>query len=189
MVSVTIRIKPATQSRWPDVASAFDRGGSNPNSCWCQRFRDHNAATNEDALRREIDRATIPVGLLAYDDEHPVGWTRVMPRRTLPGVTRNRALRRLLDDDDSAWWVACVNVQRGSRGEGVGVALLKAAVEHAREHGASVLDGHPVDVAMSKSRPSPAALFTGTVSIFRAAGFREFGRTYPTRPVMRIELR
>jgi hypothetical protein len=52
-----------------------------------------------------------------------------------------------------------------------------------------VVDGHPVDVAMSKNRPSPAALFTGTVSIFRAAGFQEVGRTYISRPIMRVELR
>ena len=61
--------------------------------------------------------------------------------------------------------------------------------DHARAHGASVVDGHPVDVAMSKNRPSPAALFTGTVSIFRAAGFQEVGRTYVSRPIMRVELR
>lgn len=186
---VGTRIEPAEPGRWADVVRAFGSRGSKPNSCWCQRFRDHDEATNEDALRREIDQAAVPIGLLAYDDDSPVGWTSVVPRRTLPGVMCNRAIRRLLDDDDSAWWVTCLNVQRGSRGNGIGVALLAAAVDHARAHGASVVDGHPVDVAMSKNRPSPAALFTGTVSIFRAAGFQEVGRTYVSRPIMRVELR
>lgn len=62
-----IRIQPATRSRWSDVVSAFGRSGSNPNSCWCQRFRDHNVGTNQDALRREVDHAEVPVGLLAYE--------------------------------------------------------------------------------------------------------------------------
>jgi GNAT superfamily N-acetyltransferase len=184
---VTIRIEPADSDHWGDVVRVFADRSSNPDSCWCQRFRAHDQANNRDALRREITQGAIPIGLLAYDDERPVAWTRVVPRRTLPGVTGNRAIRRLLDDDDDAWWVTCLNILRGSRGNGIGVALLTAAVDHARKHGASVIDGHPVDVAMSTTKPSPAALFTGTVSIFQAAGFREIGRTYPSRPVMRVE--
>lgn len=186
---MVVRIEPSEGGRWADVVSAFGSRGSKPDSCWCQRFRSHDEATNEDALRHQIEQAAVPIGLLAYDDDRPIAWTSVVPRRTLPGVMGNRAIRRLLDDDDSAWWVTCLNIQRGSRGMGIGVALLVAAVEHARTHGASVVDGHPVDVVMSKNRPSPAALFTGTVSIFQAAGFREVGRTYPSRPIMRVELR
>lgn len=73
-------------------------------------------------------------------------------------------------------------------GQGVGVALLKAAAHHARENGASVLDGHPVDIERLKAQPSPSALFTRTLTMFRAAEFREVGRTHPSRPVMRVSL-
>jgi hypothetical protein len=52
-------------------------------------------------------------------------------------------------------------------------------------HGATVVEGHPVDEDRLKGDPSPAALFTGTLSMFTAAGFHELGRTYPSRPVMR----
>ncbi|MFF1571624.1 GNAT family N-acetyltransferase [Leifsonia sp. NPDC058292] len=121
----------------------------------------------------------------AIVDGEPAGWTRVVPRATLPGVMGNRALQKLLDPDPLAWWVACVTVRRESRGAGVGVELLGAAATWAQEHGATVLDGHPVDVALLKSAPSASALFTGTVSMFRAAGFDEIGRTYVSRPVMR----
>ena len=74
------------------------------------------------------------------------------------------------------------------RGQGVGVALLRAAVHFARAHGASVLDGHPVDVEGLRATPSPSALFTGTRKMFVAAGFTEIGRTYITRPGMRMQL-
>jgi GNAT superfamily N-acetyltransferase len=124
--------------------------------------------------------------LLAYLDDRPVGWTRVVPRNTLPGIVGNTALRRLLDDDASAWWVTCVNLRREARGLGIGAALLRAAVDHAQTHGASLLDGHPVDTEKLKGHPSPAALFTGTLAMFANAGFHEIGRTYPSRPVMRI---
>ena len=33
-----------------------------------------------------------------------------------------------------------------------------------------------------------SALFTGTLAMFKAAGFHEIGRTYPSRPVMRFDL-
>ena len=73
-------------------------------------------------------------------------------------------------------------------GSGVGGSLLGAAVDWAAQHGASVLDGHPVDVDGLTGTPSPSALFTGTLAMFQRAGFTEIGRTYRTRPVMRHQL-
>jgi GNAT superfamily N-acetyltransferase len=178
-----ISVEPAMPGRWDDVVLAFGTG-----SCWCQRFRRQDEADNRAALRAEIETGVVPVGLIAYVEGDPAAWSRVVPRHTLPGVQENRALRRLLADDPGAWWVSCVVVRREHRGHGVGVALLRAAVDHARGHGATVLDGHPVDVSRLKARPSASALFTGTRSMFAAAGFEEIGRTYVSRPVMRREL-
>jgi hypothetical protein len=51
------------------------------------------------------------------------------------------------------------------------------------------VEGHPVDVdRLRASKVSGSALFTGTVAMFEAAGFHEIGRTYPSRPVMRLDL-
>lgn len=183
---MTVHIEPATDHRWPDVESAFGPRASNPDSCWCQRFRHHEGPTNRTALRSEIRDSAVPIGLLAYLDDQPVGWTRVVPRNSLPGITGNKALQRLLDSDASAWWVTCVNLRREARGQGIGAALLTAAIDHARAHGASLLEGHPVDTGKLNGHPSPAALFTGTLSMFTRAGFHEVGRTRPSRPVMRI---
>jgi len=185
---VTVTVEPATPDRWNDVVRAFGSLGRRPDSCWCQRFRRHDDPDNRAALRREIDSGTVPIGLIAYADGDPAGWTRVAPRHTLPGVRDNRALRRLLDDDPTAWWVTCLTVRRDHRGDGVGAALLRAAVEHARDHRATVLDGHPVDVDRLKATPAASALFTGVRSMFAAAGFEEIGRTYLSRPVMRRQL-
>jgi len=44
-----------------------------------------------------------------------------------------------------------------------------------------------VDVAaLSAARVGGAAIFTGSMAMFRAAGFTEVARTYPSRPVMRL---
>lgn len=179
---------PATAARWLDVVRVL--GGPRPKStsCWCQRFCVHDQQDNEAALHKEIETAVVAVGLLAYVDGEPAGWSRVVPRTTLPGIEGNTAIQRLMANDEDGWWVTCCVVRREHRGQGVGVALLAAAVEHARGHGASILTGHPVDVSRLKARPSPSALFTGTSSSFHKAGFNEIGRTYPSRPVMRHSL-
>lgn len=106
--SLDLTVHPATPERWDDLVQVFDRRASNPDSCWCQRFRVHDDSSNRDALHHEIDGAIIPIGLLAYVNGLPVGWTRVVPRASLPGILKNRALRRVLDDDPNAWWVTCL---------------------------------------------------------------------------------
>jgi GNAT superfamily N-acetyltransferase len=184
-----IRVEPATEERFADVGTAFGKRGAKPDSCWCQRFRRHDEPSNRDALLSELRAADVPIGLLAYAGDRPVGWSRVVPRHTLPGIGENRALQRVLAEDASAWWVTCFAVHPDHRGSGVGVALLRAGVAHARRHGGSVLDGHPVDVGKLTGKASPSALFTGTSAMFVAAGFHEIARTYPSRPVMRMDLR
>ncbi|MDA8354834.1 MAG: GNAT family N-acetyltransferase [Actinomycetota bacterium] len=185
-------MRQATPDRWADLVQAFGRRGEDPSWCWCQRFLNANTKTpgsapdNRGALHREIAAASVPPGLLAYVDGHPAGWTRIVPRSILPAVMGNRALAKLLVDDPCAWWVSCFAVGHGYRRNGVGSALLGAAVDFAREHGATSVEGHPVDVEkLSAKRTSGSALFTGTRAMFTAAGFIEVGRTFPTRPVMR----
>ena len=187
---MNVEAAPATPERWDDVVVAFGRRGDDPGWCWCQRLlepRDVDDPTNNrEALRTEITTAVVPPGVLAYVDGVPVGWSRIMPRADVPGVQRNRALRRILVDQPDAWWIVCFAVDQRHRGVGVAAALLKAAVDHARAHGATVIEGHPVDTdALQAERVSGSALFTGTMRTFLSQGFSEIGRTYPSRPVMR----
>lgn len=197
-----VDVHPVTAERWDDVVEVFGRRGQDPAWCWCQRFlraptgtpatsageRDHRSA-----LQREVAGASVPPGLLAYVGGRPVGWTRVGPRSGFPGVGGNRALARVLDEhpgEPGAWWVTCFAVVSQHRRSGVGSALLEAAVDLARQHGATAVEGHPVDVAaLSADRVSGSAVFTGTLAMFSAAGFVEVARTYPTRPVVRLQLR
>ena len=189
--AVRIGTEPATAGRWNDVVTAFGRRGADPSWCWCQRFLDASPdGDNREALRLEVLSASVAPGLVAYVDGAPAGWTRVMPRNDVPAVLANRALRRVLADDDGAWWVTCFAVQQRYRNLGVSRALLDAAVDHSRRHGATAVEGHPVDTdALKADKTSGSALFTGTLRQFVAAGFSEIGRTYPSRPVMRRDLR
>lgn len=58
----------------------------------------------------------------------------------------------------------------------------------AREHGARVLEAHPVDVAAKGGRVPSPSLYHGTASMFADAGFTEVLRTRPDRPVVRLDL-
>ncbi len=83
--------------------------------------------------------------------------------------------------------MTCFVVDGRHRRSGIGSALLQAAVEFAREHGATAVEGHPVDVAALKAdRVAGSAIYTGTVAMFASAGFVEVARTYASRPVMRL---
>lgn len=193
---MSIEVRSATADRWSDVVAVFGRRGEDPSWCWCRLFLRSESAEpsaseavpdNRSALHQEIIHAEVAPGLIAYVDGHPAGWTRIGPRSAFPGVRGNKALARVLTDDDAgAWWVTCFAVDSRYRRSGVGLALLEAAVEFARQHGATAVEGHPVDVAgLKAARVAPSALYTGTMAMFAAAGFAEVARTYPTRPVMR----
>ena len=197
--AVSFEVRPATPDRWSDIVTVFGRRGEDPAWCWCQIFLRSERGTpsasevppdNRDALYQQVTHAAVAPGLIAYVDDHPVGWTRVGPRSGFPGVRGNRALARVLNEEDAGvWWVTCFAVDGRHRRSGVGSALLQAAVEYAREHGATAVEGHPVDVAALKAaRVAGSAIYTGTVAMFAAAGFLEVARTYTSRPVMRLSM-
>ena len=191
----SVETRPITSDRWCDLVSVFGRRGEDPSWCWCRLFLNTNAArpmnaspNNREALYHEIEHSSTPPGLLAYVDDRPVGWTRVGPRKRFPWVYGNRRLTQVLGDDDgTVWWVTCFAVDSRHRRTGVGQALLQDAVAFARTHGASAVEGYPVDVArLQADHVSGSALYTGTMSMFVMAGFSEVARPSPSRPVMRL---
>ena len=77
--------------------------------------------------------------------------------------------RQLLAGDDpeqtDVWSIACFYVHRSAWRTGVATALLAAAIEHAREHGAGAIEGYPV-------KPGSVDPYTGYDAMFARAGFR-----------------
>lgn len=199
-----LEVLPLIPERWPDLVELFGDKGD-PAWCWCswQRVtgaghgRDQ-ATVNRERLRRSTTDDPGP-GLVAYRDGSPVGWVSVAPRATFPGIAGADA-----DPADGVWSVTCFVVGRGARRSGVGAALLRAAIEHARARGARILEGYPRE---PDGRVGSAQLWTGVRSTFEAAGFEERGRfdrwsavpaatgprpraigQPPGRPVMRLDL-
>jgi len=65
---------------------------------------------------------------------------------------------------------------------GVAEGLLREAAAYAARQGAQILEGYPFEPR--SDLPDPF-IWTGTVEIFRRAGFREIARRSATRSIMR----
>lgn len=187
---------PLTERDWDDLVALFGTRGD-PSWCWCQFFlttgKDYtrSAAANKAALHRQVRDDPRPQGVIARLGDEPVGWVQLGPRTAYPRLCESRALRVVTGDDiddPAVWSVTCFVVKVGRRRRGVATALLAAAVDLAREQGARVLEGHPVDVAARAGKVAGAELYHGVATTFERAGFQEFGRTAPTRPVLRLTL-
>jgi len=132
-------------------------------------------------MMKMIIRSGEVPGLLAYADSDPVGWCSVGPRESYPVLERSWTLKRI--DDKPVWSVVCFFVERSFRSKGLMSSLLKAAVQYAKEHGAEIIEGCPVEPKGTHMSGSEG--FTGVTSVFRRAGFVEVARRSQTRPIMR----
>jgi hypothetical protein len=68
--------------------------------------------------------------------------------------------------------------------------MLTAAVGFAREHGASALEGYPLDdeAAAASGHVTADELYGGTVGLFERAGFRRLGTLGTERALMLLPL-
>ncbi|MDL5353118.1 GNAT family N-acetyltransferase [Microbacterium sp. zg-YB36] len=179
-----ITIETASPERFDDIQHAFSDGGDGAGcQCmwWLLRSKDWDATTVD--TRTEMFRAEIaagpPPGLLAYVDGAPAAWVRVGPRARQPRLAHTRNYTASPDpfDDPGVWAVSCFVVRREFRGQGLSAALLDAAVTFARDGGARVVEGYPIDVSVQKT--STNDLYHGSLSTFEDAGFHEVARPKP----------
>ena len=188
-----IEILPASADRFNDVEHALT-GGGDGGSCWCQwwmlRAKDFDATTNEErrALLRDDVTASPASGLVVYVDGTPAGWVKVSPRPQQPRLARTRNFQLSPEpfDDPTVWAITCFVVRREYRRHGLSERLLDAAVDHARTHGARIVEGYPVDT--DATRASSNSLFHGALSTFLGAGFVEVARPTPSRPIVSLAL-
>lgn len=178
---------PLTQKLWRDFEILFGSNGA-CGGCWCMYWKlrgqsfDENRGDKARQLQKSwVDSKQVP-GLLAYLDGYPVGWIAVEPRRNYPKLAHSRSLKPL--DDQEVWAVPCFFVEKKSRRKGIAVELLKAAIDYVKKKSGRIVEGYPMQDG--ENQPDPF-LFTGTVSVFEKAGFKEAGRHSPRRPIYRFQ--
>jgi GNAT superfamily N-acetyltransferase len=140
-----------------------------------------NGKANKQKMADLVESGREP-GLLAYVDGQPVGWVSVAPLDEFPRILRSSTIGPV--DDRPAWSINCFYVHGAAKRQGVARALLRAAIDHARAHGATLVEGYPVgrDVALVDA-------YTGFPEMFEAEGFREVASRSPRRSIVRRALR
>ena len=193
-----LSVVPANEASWDDVQAIFGTRGP-ASRCQCQRFklkrlesfRSFPVEERAARLREQTDAghpgSRTTSGLVAYLDGEAVGWCAVEPRPAFDGLVRNNRVpwdgREEDKADSSVWAVTCFFVRSGFRKRGVSRALARAAVDHARKHGARAIEGYP----MTSKNAMSEELHVGTERTFAEAGFVEISRPTLRRAVMRID--
>jgi GNAT superfamily N-acetyltransferase len=196
-----MRIVPANRASWDDLEAIFGTRGDTAR-CQCQRYKMapgeswRGVGRDELAfrLRQQTDcghpRSRTTSGLVAYLDGAPVGWCAVEPRTAYPRLLLKTRVpwegRDEDKDDDSVWAITCVVARAGYRRRGISRALVRAAVDHARERGARALEGYPMITTPGREMMA-SEMHPGSRSVFADAGFTEVSHPTLRRVVMRID--
>jgi len=178
--------KPLTSETWKAFERLFGPRGA-CGGCWCMTWRLHKqdydmskGEGNKKAIQKLVKKNE-PIGMLAFHGEDPAGWCAIAPREKYIRLEKSRALKAI--DDQPVWSVSCFFISKPYRRKGLSVKLLKQAMKFANEQGAEIIEAYPVE-PKSKNMPDVFA-WTGLVSTFTKAGFKEAKRYTPSRPILR----
>jgi GNAT superfamily N-acetyltransferase len=197
-----VTVLPANEARWEDIQTVFGTRGPAAR-CQCQRYklrpreafakfpveeRAHRLRMQTECGHPESDTTS---GLIAFLDGEPVGWCAVEPRTAYEGLVRNNRVpwegRAEDKTDDSVWAVTCIFTRTGFRRRGISRALVRAAVDFARDRGARALEGYPMLTVPGQKITLLEELNVGSRSVFETAGFAQVSHPTKRRVVMRID--
>jgi GNAT superfamily N-acetyltransferase len=180
-----LTIRPLTAARVDDVKTVMR--GTWGASCWDLFPRYTSSQQRELGITTEAKRrATLAklarrrknsAGLVAYEGGEPIGFISLGPRHDFSRVDNSRATPPV--DDVPAWVIPCITVRRGHRGQGVAVAMIRAAVQYAGKRGAPAVEAYP---RADGRKVHDDLAFVGTNAMFRKAGFRQVRGVLPRLP-------
>jgi GNAT superfamily N-acetyltransferase len=191
----TIEVLPAV-GRFDDFALVAGVQKPGAGGCWCMSYRDSRLNNLERPLYMADECSHEPgPGVLAYVGGDVAGWCSIAPRSSYRRLMNSRTIP-LLDDGPvaaaDAWVAVCFVVRPRFRHQGLMNALLEGAVEHARAHGARVVEGYPIE-SETPGKVDVISGYVGATRLFERAGFEHVVETTAhsggrVRWVMRKEL-
>jgi GNAT superfamily N-acetyltransferase len=184
-----ITFRPLTTETWRFFEKLFGPKGA-CGGCWCMTWRLQKADYerlkgdgNKKAIQKLVRREE-PIGIIAFVGEDPAGWCAVAPREKFIRLQNSRVLKPI--DDKPVWSVSCFFIAKPHRRKGLSVKLLRATLAYAKKEGAKIVEAYPVEPKDNKM-PDVFA-WTGILSSFIVAGFKEEKRHSETRPIVRYYL-
>ena len=180
-----LTIRPLTAARVDDVKTVMR--GTWGATCWDLFPRYTSSQQRKLGITTEAKRrATLAklarrrknsAGLVAYEGNEPIGFISLGPRHDFSRIANSRATPPV--DEVAAWVIPCITVRRGHRGQGVAVAMIRAAVEYAGKRGAPAVEAYP---RADGKKVHDDLAFVGTNAMFRKAGFRQVRGVLPRLP-------
>jgi GNAT superfamily N-acetyltransferase len=170
-VTAPLAIHSVTPERWQDMVELFERRGPRGGhrntpayGCWCMYWRNRSLAhgTPKKRAMGRLVRAGREPGLLAYEEESPVGWISVAPREEYKPIVRSPQYGPR-EDEDGVWSIVCIVVDRPAQRRGIAGELVDAACAHAFAHGATAVEAYPHE--------SDGRDYMGSLPLYERAGF------------------
>jgi len=164
---------PLTKENWNDFENLFGEKGACA-GCWCMLWRlrrkeyDSSRGVGNKRKMKSLVNAGIVPGILAYDNDKPVGWCSVAPREDFPVLENSRVMKRI--DVKPVWSVVCFYINKDYRKKGLSVELLNAAIKYVRINKGKILEGYPVEPKQAKTAEVCAC--TGFASALKKAVFK-----------------
>jgi GNAT superfamily N-acetyltransferase len=131
------------------------------------------------ALRRLIEGGKVQA-LIALNNNEAVGWLCFGPPADFPRIETVKALQH--ERDPATWVIVCFYLHPAWRRKGLGTRMLEAARDHAFGHGATIVEGYPVNVGTG-AKMADAFAWTGVPPMFEQAGFTRLERAGETRGI------
>ncbi len=188
-----LQIKVVTSALLDDVGRLFSSDAVTE-ECRCmwfiipvKQFHAVGSDGNRAGFSKLAAESDLPLGLLAYQNDQPVGWCAAGPRSRYARALKTPTYKgQETNSESNIWLVPCFFIHKNARGVGISQALLEDAVKLAEANGASAIDGFPYTGA--KSRAS-GDMQVGYEALFSSCGFVPIRRPSTNRVVMRREFK
>ena len=170
----TYSVKPLDANTWPAFARLVQKHNGVWGGCWCMAFHAEGVGTGRTRSDKERRvREGRAHAALVYHGVTCVGWCQFGPTDELPRIKHRRAYEEGLGGVPD-WRITCFFVDRDHRKKGVASVALAGALGEIGRLGGGTVESYPEDV---KGRSvSGSFLYSATVSMFEAQGFRRVRR-------------
>jgi uncharacterized protein YndB with AHSA1/START domain/GNAT superfamily N-acetyltransferase len=172
-------VKELTPERAGDLLGFFGGEAFRDNPAWasCYCMAHHFSGDQDEWARRSAaenrsdQEARIlggrARGLIAYVDDHPVGWCNACARSDLLAFDRRPDLRT--DDAERVGSIHCFVISPRYRRHGLARLLLNEACDYLRKLGFEIAEAYP-----GREAGSDARAYRGTLPMYLAAGFQPY---------------